>query len=85
MVLDETVEERFACIEREYSARERLAKHGLRYTRRVLLYGPPGCGKTLVGESTAGELSALATAIGRLQDNKTLKIEFVLPDQTDTK
>ena len=53
MVLDELVEERFERIEREYSARERLAKHGLRYTRRVLLYGPPGCGKTLGAERLA--------------------------------
>ena len=53
MVLDEAVEERFAQIECEYAARERLAKHGLTHTRRVLLYGPPGCGKTLGAERLA--------------------------------
>ena len=50
MVLDEVVEDRFRCIEREYAARERLSKHGLIYTRRILMYGPPGCGKSLGAE-----------------------------------
>jgi ATP-dependent 26S proteasome regulatory subunit len=50
MVLDDVVEDRFMRIEHEYAARERLAKHGLQHTRRVLLYGPPGCGKTLGAE-----------------------------------
>jgi ATP-dependent 26S proteasome regulatory subunit len=53
MVLDEAVEERFKRIECEYAARERLAKHGLKHTRRILLYGPPGCGKTLGAERLA--------------------------------
>ena len=34
-------------IEREYAARERLLVHGLKPRRSVLLYGPPGCGKSL--------------------------------------
>jgi SpoVK/Ycf46/Vps4 family AAA+-type ATPase len=46
MILASAVEERFARIEREYAARSRLAEHGLVPRRRVLLYGPPGCGKT---------------------------------------
>jgi ATP-dependent 26S proteasome regulatory subunit len=50
MVLDEAVEERFQRIEREFAARDRLARHGLKHTRRVLMYGPPGCGKTLGAE-----------------------------------
>jgi len=50
MILEEAVEERFHRIECEYAARERLAKHGLKHTRRILLYGPPGCGKTLGAE-----------------------------------
>lgn len=53
MVLDEAVEQRFLRIEKEYLARERLAKHGLQHARKVLLYGPPGCGKTLGAERLA--------------------------------
>ena len=47
MVLPGHVEERFARIEREYAARERLAGYGLRPRKTILLYGPPGCGKSL--------------------------------------
>lgn len=47
MVLPADVEERFARIEREYAARERLGAYGLRNRKTVLVYGPPGCGKSL--------------------------------------
>ena len=47
MVLPTATEERFARIEREYAARERLRAYGLKPSKKVLLYGPPGCGKSL--------------------------------------
>lgn len=47
MVLAPEVEERFSRIEREYAARERLLAFGLRPRKTILLYGPPGCGKSL--------------------------------------
>jgi SpoVK/Ycf46/Vps4 family AAA+-type ATPase len=47
MVLPPEVEERFSRIEREYAARERLLAYGLRPRKTILLYGPPGCGKSL--------------------------------------
>ena len=47
MVLPIPIEERFARIEREFAARERLGAYGLRNRKTVLLYGPPGCGKSL--------------------------------------
>jgi SpoVK/Ycf46/Vps4 family AAA+-type ATPase len=47
MVLPIETEQRFARIEREYAARERLGAYGLRNRKTVLLYGPPGCGKSL--------------------------------------
>ena len=53
MVLDEAIEQRFQRIEKEYMARERLARYGLHPVRKVLLYGPPGCGKTLGAERLA--------------------------------
>ncbi|MGE3959934.1 MAG: 26S protease regulatory subunit [Vicinamibacterales bacterium] len=47
MVLPAETEERFARIESEYAARERLGAYGLKHRRTILLYGPPGCGKSL--------------------------------------
>lgn len=47
MVLPPETEARFARIESEYAARERLGTHGLLPRKKVLLYGPPGCGKSL--------------------------------------
>lgn len=53
MILAEAVEKRFRRIEREYAARDRLAHYGLRYRQKILLYGSPGCGKTLGAERLA--------------------------------
>jgi SpoVK/Ycf46/Vps4 family AAA+-type ATPase len=47
MVLPEAVEQRFARVEAEYAARDRLRTFGLKPRKTVLLYGPPGCGKSL--------------------------------------
>lgn len=46
MVLPAATEERFARIECEFAARERLGVHGLRPRKTILLYGPPGCSKS---------------------------------------
>jgi SpoVK/Ycf46/Vps4 family AAA+-type ATPase len=53
MVLSDAVEARFKRIEREYAARDRLAHHGLRYRQKILLYGSPGCGKSMGAERIA--------------------------------
>ena len=47
MVLPPEIEARFARIECEYAARERLGAYGLRPRKTILLHGLPGCGKSL--------------------------------------
>ncbi|MGL6196918.1 MAG: AAA family ATPase [Thermoguttaceae bacterium] len=56
MVLPIDVEKRLQSIEKEYAARERLAKYNLSPKRKILLHGFPGCGKTLSAERIAWNL-----------------------------
>ena len=53
MILPDLVEKRFSRIEKEYAARDRLAHHGLCYRQKILLFGVPGCGKTMGAERLA--------------------------------
>ncbi len=56
MILPQATEARFQRIEAEYAARDRLAALGLLPRRKVLFYGPPGCGKSLGAERLAWNL-----------------------------
>jgi SpoVK/Ycf46/Vps4 family AAA+-type ATPase len=53
MVLPTDIEAKVRRIEKEYVARERLAHFGLRPKQKVLLYGSPGCGKSMAAERIA--------------------------------
>lgn len=53
MILATKIEDRFTRIEKEYIARDRLAHSGLKPKQKILLYGPPGCGKTMGAERIA--------------------------------
>ncbi len=53
MVLAEEIESKIKQIEKEYAARERLKSFGLRPKQKILLYGAPGCGKSMTAERIA--------------------------------
>jgi SpoVK/Ycf46/Vps4 family AAA+-type ATPase len=53
MILPEEIEFKIKQIEKEYAARERLKSFGLRPKQKILLYGSPGCGKSMTAERIA--------------------------------
>jgi len=53
MVLPNEVETKIQRIEKEYVAKERLGHFGLLPKQKILLYGAPGCGKSMAAERIA--------------------------------
>jgi len=53
MILSTDIEAKISRIEKEFVARERLAHFGLKPRKKILLYGGPGCGKSMTAERIA--------------------------------
>lgn len=56
MVLTREIHDRLVRVLREYRQADTLANHGLNPRRKLLLLGPPGCGKSMTAQVLAGEL-----------------------------
>lgn len=55
MVLDVSTIAPLKRLVREYSQQDKLRSHGYSARRKLLLVGPPGCGKTMTASALAGE------------------------------
>lgn len=56
LILSKGMQDRIERVLREFRQQDKLKHHGLSHRRKLLLCGPPGCGKTLSASVIAGEL-----------------------------
>ncbi len=56
LIVSRAMQGRIERVLREYRQQGKLKDHGLSHRRKLLLCGPPGCGKTLSASVIAGEL-----------------------------
>jgi len=91
MVLSGEVHDALAEVVSQYRQRDRLRHHGLSPKRKLLLIGPPGCGKTMTASALAGECALplmfvqLHTLITKYMGETAAKLHLVFDAMSVTR
>jgi len=91
MVLVDELKNRLRRVVAEQRQQHKLANHGLRPRRKLLLLGPPGSGKTMTASALAGELNlplftvVFDTLITRFMGETASKLRLVFDAMADTR
>lgn len=91
LVLSNDLDDRLRHVLLEQRQRDKLARHGLRPARRLLLIGPPGTGKTSTARVVAGELGLplfairLDTIITKYMGETAAKLRLIFDALSETR